>query len=796
MISKIQKEIVQEKYSELADDADDPFEVLAEHVAETVNVDIVDEVTEEENDGEENGQVPLYATSSKCIGAVVLLMCCLVIKFRMSDEALKYLISFISMLLPPSHKMFRTLYQFRNLIGKYIHAPDIKYFCSFCYSHIDKNDVHCRNEHCLKDLRLPGATAYFVRHSVISQLQNMFLRKTFCDKLRTHRFKHYENNDKNCISDVFDGSVYKNLFNKGFLNNPNNLSFAFNTDGIPIFKSSKVSMWPVYLLINELPIVDRKLRENVVFYGVWISSKKPVMWSFLKPLYDDIAKLEHGVNFVDYTGSEFLCQGTILTCTCDLPARCLVTNSIQFNGKFSCWFCLQQGETYHTSGGGHCHVFPFQVENPKGPARTCKEIKNDVYAAVKNIRDGKKDYIARGVKGPFWFMFLKHFDFLNGVVIDYMHGVCSGVMKMMLGLWFGKENKGNASSYYNCRSKVNDYLLKIKPTVFITRVPRSLDDIVHWKASEYRNFLLYWGVPILKCVLNNMHMLHFCTLVKSLHILSLERITEADLIVAENCLFHFVKYIPELYSPRNMTMNVHQLLHLTDCVRATGPLFANNCFVFEDLNGYILQHIHGTQGVDTQIINSVNIIQAIPILREKHTDDPDVLQFYKDLQQQHHKTGQEIEAGIFNVGSAVYKTLSGVELNCILDMFTLSSTTVTSFSKIFIVNLSYIYSQSYKRITKRNQSVVKYTNQISKKVCFGSVKEFIQFTDTANCIKNVAFVEPFDCNYNQDDKIHKVIPKKECIEVIPVTAILKICVFVEVARNSYVCEIPNKYDRD
>lgn len=77
----------------------------------------------------------------------------------------------------------------------------------------------------------------------------------------------------------------------------NNLSFAFNTDGVPLFKSSKVSMWPVYILVNELPPhAERKLRENVLFYGVWISIlKKPIMWSFLKSLYDDISKLEDGV---------------------------------------------------------------------------------------------------------------------------------------------------------------------------------------------------------------------------------------------------------------------------------------------------------------------------------------------------------------------------------------------------------------------------------------------------------------------------------------------------------------------
>jgi hypothetical protein len=35
--------------------------------------------------------------------------------------------------------------------------------------------------------------------------------------------------------------------------NPYNVSFTWNTDGIPVFKSSKFSLWPFYLVINELP---------------------------------------------------------------------------------------------------------------------------------------------------------------------------------------------------------------------------------------------------------------------------------------------------------------------------------------------------------------------------------------------------------------------------------------------------------------------------------------------------------------------------------------------------------------
>ena len=58
--------------------------------------------------------------------------------------------------------------------------------------------------------------------------------------------------------------------------------------------------------------------------------------------------------------------------------------------------------------------------------------------------------------------------------------------------------------------------------------------------------------------------------------------------MAEYCLFEFVKNFEQLYSRRYMTMNMISLYILQMLsARATGPLFANNSFVFEDINGFI-----------------------------------------------------------------------------------------------------------------------------------------------------------------------------------------------------------------
>ena len=50
-------------------------------------------------------------------------------------------------------------------------------------------------------------------------------------------------------SDIYDGAVYQHLFHTGFLANKH----IVNTDGIPVFRSSSFSLWPIMLLVNELP---------------------------------------------------------------------------------------------------------------------------------------------------------------------------------------------------------------------------------------------------------------------------------------------------------------------------------------------------------------------------------------------------------------------------------------------------------------------------------------------------------------------------------------------------------------
>ena len=117
--------------------------------------------------------------------------------------------------------------------------------------------------------------------------------------------------------------------------------------------------------------------ENMIFAGLWFGEKKPAMWTFLKPHTHSFAFLEKGVEMESPERGKFQCKGILLSCTCDLPAWCLLCNSMQYNSEHGCWKCLQPGQTVQTGVRGHSRAFLYQNDNPKGPLRTSEGVRED-----------------------------------------------------------------------------------------------------------------------------------------------------------------------------------------------------------------------------------------------------------------------------------------------------------------------------------------------------------------------------------------------------------------------------------
>lgn len=206
--------------------------------------------------------------------------------------------------------------------------------------------------------------------------------------------------------------------------------------GYQNLKYLKFSVWPFYCFINELSFIESTKKENMIFAGLWYGDSKPSMATFLKSLSDALSKLaDNGVVVqpAGMTSEPFVCKVLTIAGTCNLPAKALVLNSVQYNGTFACHKCKQPGETVRIGERGHVHALPYQHGDPKGPLCDNEKFALDMEIAYET------NTTVKGVKGQCWLGKLKCYNPIEGTAVDYMHLVLLGVMRLLMVLWFSSE---------------------------------------------------------------------------------------------------------------------------------------------------------------------------------------------------------------------------------------------------------------------------------------------------------------------------------------------------------------------
>lgn len=744
----------------------------------------------------------LYPGASITLGSFMLLFTSFCMKHSISSDGILQLLNIFSYVLPSGHSLCTSLYDFKKFFIN-LKNPLIKHFyCPHCLGYLHTStEKKCPYDGCSK-LFNESEIMYFLEMPVDSQLRNLFSQKGFYEKLN-HRFqREFDMEHKYC--DVYDGDLYKSYYEKeGPLSKQENVSFTFNTDGAPVFKSSKISVWPLFLVINELPYKLRMLKENMLMAGLWFGPHKPAMGTFLSPFLDCFKKLHEGIQCFCPLLGNFICRAYLLCGTADLPARCLVCNSVQYNGSFSCWKCMQKGETSER-GKGHTHVFPYISANPKGPERTVYDVHRDAQQAMNNLEQRKTGYSVNGVKGPSWLTFFPNFNIVKGISIDYMHGVLLGVQKLLLRLWFSSEFKSKDFNFHGHVHIVDYRLNNLKPTLDISRLPRSIEtDLKYWKASEYRSFLLYFGAPVMYGILDNNRFNHYLQLVNGICILLKFGSTEKEVSEAEAMLFNFCADFECLYEKCFMTLNIHQLVHLADSVRALGPLYTHSCFSFEDKNGFLLKMIQGTQNIDSQIVTGVSFVQKIPELKQRfleNTVEGSKLEKLLNAIESPNLLirGEMIERGVYILGGVKLRDLIEDEYTKLCDFLGYAPVNekFRTFKRIDFFNYI-IYGLHYKRMTKRDNSSVMYMD--GNDVCFGRVRFFLLVTvhDKTTVLALTEKLESL--HYSENLHVLKV-QKTDEFHYIPIKTIKEGCMFLEVQSNHditcYVCRFPNKLESD
>ena len=89
-------------------------------------------------------------------------------------------------------------------------------------------------------------------------------------------------------------------------------------------------------------------------------------------------------------------------------------------------------------------------------------------------------------------------DIPDNVPIDWMHCVCEGILKRQLfKRWFDPQYATDAYSLLEISHELGNMFFFIEEPHDLTRKPRSIAELKHWKASEFRLFALFAGLPCL-----------------------------------------------------------------------------------------------------------------------------------------------------------------------------------------------------------------------------------------------------------------------------------------------------------
>ena len=570
------------------------------------------------------------------------------------------------------------------------------------------------------------------------------------------------------------------------MSNPANLSLLWNTDGVPIFKSSNYSIWSLYFSINELPYEHRMRKQNILLGGLWFGDAKPNIHVFLQPIIKVLLRFEDGIT-VEVWGvtAPILSKIIVLAGTSDLPAKSLILNIRQFNGFNGCPRCLQSGETLKLGPRSHTHIYHFSETNPSGLLRTKESIQEDM---MKTFSTGSP---TNGVLGLSWLGSLQYYDMAKGTGIDYMHCCLLGVVRKMLGLML--DSKNHDRKFYIGKSirLLNGRLTSIKAIAEISRAPRPLSDHKHWKASEFRSFLLYYPLPVLNRILDAEYYLHFSLLVVAIRKLLSESISQKNLELAEKFLILFCKNYQHLYGKRGMTINVHSVLHLPQVVRDLGPLWAYSCFFFEGLNGVLLKNIHGTQYVGLQCVRTFSMLQGFPALEEM-LDIPyhNTPSFMKKLtcsfaiRESEPKPLGRLKS---NISEGVKNLLkkSGQDYEC-------------HFTRLRTHGITY-HSLLWKEQLKRQNYVIEFSHPNSGDRGYGQIESFIQHYDSS-CTTVSAVVRVFDCSipFKTDvptDGLYEAT-ETETLILLNISQLLGKCLYMKIYGLIYLSTLVDIFERD
>ncbi|CAF1323831.1 unnamed protein product [Rotaria sordida] len=197
------------------------------------------------------------------------------------------LMKLIKLILPIKNALPTSWKCIMKLFGK-TNFSSTTFFCSKCFNECEKtrfNTKTCMNDNCCLSKRTlkTNEIVEVVNLDIRSQMKSIITRNI---NLLTQSYDLFP------PSDVTSASLYRTTISN---TKCNTITIIIHTDGAPLVRSSKQSIWPCFASIVELPPPIREHQTNIMLLALWSAKVKPNVNVFLERTISDIAQLmTHG----------------------------------------------------------------------------------------------------------------------------------------------------------------------------------------------------------------------------------------------------------------------------------------------------------------------------------------------------------------------------------------------------------------------------------------------------------------------------------------------------------------------
>ena len=118
------------------------------------------------------------------------------------------------------------------------------------------------------------------------------------------------------------------------------LHLIVSTDGVKIIHSSGKHLYPLWLIIADLPPVMRSSFDNIAFASLWFGDGKPDFEVIFQYVQREVSELK----YIYHDGFSYSVRIDFLFISADNVAKAAILNNKQFNGYFGCHLCEDEGE--------------------------------------------------------------------------------------------------------------------------------------------------------------------------------------------------------------------------------------------------------------------------------------------------------------------------------------------------------------------------------------------------------------------------------------------------------------------